>query len=740
MPLSQFQINEFTKRAKMAGLSDDQIQLEIQKKAREMSGIANNIQAAPQTRQFNPSLNTNNNFTKDIAGPEDNGFVFNLVKGFAQNAIDYTKFVGEALNQTRRFAFDPVFRKSVMGEELTSEEAKKLAEENPTAFYSKEEGEKKLGDRGKIVLTGAKATAGMESYFIPFGKGANIATKAFIPGAITGALNEFSREDSTPISIIEAAATGATTAGALHAVGGMLSWAKNKGGELIRESEMLTEGTRQIKVKASVFGAKVEKAINETLNKYGFKGTAQMQYEKLEPVMKEIEEKIQTLIKDNPDLAVSKESIRESFIDNLKSSLRTKDLTQKQAIAEIEGYLTDLLRAAGDVGAEKGQPLLKGGAKDIPLAMLREMKKILNQDYASVFKKLENNTSLNAREKVIAAAWGSLDDAVKNLSPELKQLLLDESNLYKAAQPLSSARFNAPTLRGFGTSLPARVTQFLRDIGSNTLKKLGIGVEKLPNGAILQQPILEKLAVMTPIMLKQRGLTDDEIKQVEDFKSTIQPSGTGIEDDITAPLNTNNSSSGLINNKNLQPTALNPFGGLNKKQVLALALSNGATATDLENVGKIYDMLADDNGVVSGETQKVADNLRQEYFTRTKENKFIDVLNAYQKVTNTTDTPAGDVSMIFAFMKMLDPTSVVREGEFATAEQTAGIPEQIVQQYNRALSGKRLTNNQRKAYQNEATRVFQVYQQRQAPIDAYYQGLAQRYGIDPSLLGVGLYR
>jgi hypothetical protein len=88
---------------------------------------------------------------------------------------------------------------------------------------------------------------------------------------------------------------------------------------------------------------------------------------------------------------------------------------------------------------------------------------------------------------------------------------------------------------------------------------------------------------------------------------------------------------------------------------------------------------------------------------------------------------------------MLDPGSVVREGEFATAENTQGIPDRIRQQYNKALKGDRLSEKQRVAYKQEAGRVFQVYQQRQAPIDAYYQGLAQRYGIDPSLLGIGLY-
>jgi len=34
-------------------------------------------------------------------------------------------------------------------------------------------------------------------------------------------------------------------------------------------------------------------------------------------------------------------------------------------------------------------------------------------------------------------------------------------------------------------------------------------------------------------------------------------------------------------------------------------------------------------------------------------------------------------------MKILDPGSVVREGEFATAQNSAGIPERIRAKYNR---------------------------------------------------------
>jgi hypothetical protein len=364
MALSQNQLQEFTRRAKQAGLTDEQIASEIEKKAREFGGASNAVDVS-YSGGGQPKTTANQSFSTSQE-PESGGFVSSLIKGIVQPGIDYVKFVGEAGAQAGRFAFDPTFRKLILGENLSDEEVKKLSQERSTFFVD----EDKLENKGEIALTGAKATAGGMSYAIPFGRGVSLTSKVFLPGAAAGVLSEFSREDATAESVATAGVTGAATAGVLEGVGGMISWARGKGGNLVRQAEAIEEGTRKIKVKPSIFGAGKEKAINKTLDKYGFEGTAQSQYEKLEPVMSEIEGKIGNFIKENPDIAVSKESIREAFMKNLKSSLRTKDLTQKQAVNEINGYLNDLLVAAGEVGADTGQDLLKAGVDDIPLATL----------------------------------------------------------------------------------------------------------------------------------------------------------------------------------------------------------------------------------------------------------------------------------------------------------------------------------------------------------------------------------
>lgn len=56
--------------------------------------------------------------------------------------------------------------------------------------------------------------------------------------------------------------------------------------------------------------------------------------------------------------------------------------------------------------------------------------------------------------------------------------------------------------------------------------------------------------------------------------------------------------------------------------------------------------------------------------------------------------PAGQMALIFSFMKSLDPSSTVREGEYANAENTRGVPDTIRNWYNKMQSGTFLTPQQ----------------------------------------------
>lgn len=75
-------------------------------------------------------------------------------------------------------------------------------------------------------------------------------------------------------------------------------------------------------------------------------------------------------------------------------------------------------------------------------------------------------------------------------------------------------------------------------------------------------------------------------------------------------------------------------------------------------------------------------------------------------IADAEPSAAGDLSLIFAYMKMLDPGSVVREGEQASASNAAGVPDRIRNTYNRLLTGEKLNPNQRQDFKTQSARIY----------------------------------
>ncbi len=105
----------------------------------------------------------------------------------------------------------------------------------------------------------------------------------------------------------------------------------------------------------------------------------------------------------------------------------------------------------------------------------------------------------------------------------------------------------------------------------------------------------------------------------------------------------------------------------------------------------------------------------------------------FQKVMAAakSPSPAGDVALIFGFMKILDPTSVVREGEFATAQNSGSVPTQVQALYNKVRTGERLTEAQRADFVQTARSQFQVHKTVYSKLQDTYRGIAKRSGVNP---------
>lgn len=126
--------------------------------------------------------------------------------------------------------------------------------------------------------------------------------------------------------------------------------------------------------------------------------------------------------------------------------------------------------------------------------------------------------------------------------------------------------------------------------------------------------------------------------------------------------------------------------------------------------------------------------LRKEYLGLPERKRYDDTRSAYERARSSAQlaSGAGDIGLIFAYMKMLDPGSVVREGEFANAENSSGVPDKIRNLYNRVIDGERLNNNQRKEFIRAAGGLYETESGNLNRLNQRYSNIAGQYGIDPA--------
>lgn len=123
--------------------------------------------------------------------------------------------------------------------------------------------------------------------------------------------------------------------------------------------------------------------------------------------------------------------------------------------------------------------------------------------------------------------------------------------------------------------------------------------------------------------------------------------------------------------------------------------------------------------------------IRDDYTNASK--PFVTVRDAHQRVIESAKDPsaAGDLALIFNYMKVLDPGSTVREGEFATAQNAAGVSQRIMAQYNKVINGERLAEGQRADFLDRSGRLYKAAETNQAKLEGDYEGIAKRSGARP---------
>jgi hypothetical protein len=159
---------------------------------------------------------------------------------------------------------------------------------------------------------------------------------------------------------------------------------------------------------------------------------------------------------------------------------------------------------------------------------------------------------------------------------------------------------------------------------------------------------------------------------------------------------------------------------------------------DLPGGGQVNPETNEKKNVPGGPDQKEFASLRKEFNALDEVAKFKDTAASYNQIRTLTQNPkpssTDDIALIFSFMKMLDPGSVVREGEFALVGQSAGVPDQVIMQIARASVGRGLTPKIRERLVNTSANILL---KRRAAYDAQartYRTIAADIGAKPDLL------
>jgi hypothetical protein len=122
--------------------------------------------------------------------------------------------------------------------------------------------------------------------------------------------------------------------------------------------------------------------------------------------------------------------------------------------------------------------------------------------------------------------------------------------------------------------------------------------------------------------------------------------------------------------------------------------------------------------------------IRGEYRGRVK--SYDDARDAFSTIqaSATDGTGASDIALITSFMKMLDPGSVVRETEFATASNASGLLTQLSNLAEKAKKGTFLSDEQRANFLNLAGKYYKAADANEAKVRKQYENIVDQYKLD----------
>ena len=146
----------------------------------------------------------------------------------------------------------------------------------------------------------------------------------------------------------------------------------------------------------------------------------------------------------------------------------------------------------------------------------------------------------------------------------------------------------------------------------------------------------------------------------------------------------------------------------------------------------------DDASRTSKDAPKLSDvaGVRKEFTALSGE--FVKTRDSFSRIAATAKdpSPAGDLALMFNYMKMLDPGSVVRESEFAQVAATGSLGDRFVAGAQKLLVGERLSDAQRHDFVARAEDLMRNSARHQLRLEQQFSAIADKEGLGADLVVV----
>ena len=253
----------------------------------------------------------------------------------------------------------------------------------------------------------------------------------------------------------------------------------------------------------------------------------------------------------------------------------------------------------------------------------------------------------------------------------------------------------------------------------------GMGVG--PQGQNIPMPAIETRQAVAPNRLAALQFaaqsTSPTLRQVGLKAMTEGPIKVGVEDTLIDPITMQPIRQGMQKSPSDVETAAIVLGLDKKPRTEWTDQDRAAIDAQIQKTKR--------SGAVNLGDQKVFDNtlkLRGDFRSEPVYKGFQEIESAYGQINKGLDakSPAGDLAAATKFMKLLDPTSVVRESELAMAMSATGALDKLYNYAKMLTTGEKLTPSQRDDFRKLSNEFYSTAYNQYNIKRSEYVGIAER--------------